>query len=131
MENDNSKILTVSFVIAGVVGSVIMVTILDFLATTFGAVARLYAQDAFRHSLTLGSGILIFALLQFNPKVRVYCDEVVTEVRKVVFPSRKDTTGMTIVVSIMLIFSGVALGLFDYLSNWAVKMLIKMGGYFS
>lgn len=126
MENDNSKILTVSFVALGIVGAVVMVTILDFLATTFGSVARLYGQDTFRHGLVLGSGILTFALLQFNPKVRKYGDEVVTEVRKVIFPSRKDTIGMTIVVSIMLIFSGVALGVFDYLSNWAVKLLVNI-----
>ena len=49
----------------------------------------------------------------------------VSEIDKVVWPSYKDTSAMTIVVSIMLLFAGVALGLMDMMSNYVVGLMVK------
>ena len=125
-ENGNNKIMTLAFVICGVMAFMVVQVLLTNFAASFAIVARLHGNEAFRHGLPIGVGLLTFALLQFNSKVRVWADECISEVRKVVWPSRKDTMGMTMVVCIMVTVVGVALGAFDFLSQHLVKWFVNL-----
>lgn len=49
------------------------------------------------------------------------------EVRKVVWPSRKETTQTTLLVAAMVIVVGIILWLFDALLLWAVQLLTGQG----
>ena len=98
---------------------------LEFSATLFGPVARIYSIDVFRHGLPIGVGVLCFLILQFHPKIKNWMLEVVTEVAKVVWPSKKDTFSMTFVVCIILIVSGLVLGLFDLTAGSVMKYIIN------
>ncbi len=125
MENDNSKIMTVAFVCTAAVTGIVIEVLFEALAATFGVVAGWRSIDAVRHGIPVGIGFLVFASLQFNPKVKAWADEVILEVRKVVWPTQKDTTAMTTVVVIMLLISGVVLGTFDFLSGQIIKVLLN------
>jgi len=125
MDNTNSKILTVSFALcAALVGLTIHLLIKAF-AGAFGIVARFADGDMVRHGLPVGLALVCFAVLQFNPRIVAWADEVVVEVRKVVWPSRKDTTAMTIVVVIMVLISSVIISSFDMLSGFFINTLMK------
>lgn len=125
MEKDSShKIITVSFVLAGFIAAIVVEVLFNAMAGTLGAAAALRSQEALRHGLPIGVGLLTFALLQFNSGVRAWADEVVLEVSKVVWPARKDTMGMTVVVCIMLIVAGVVLGLLDLVSGRVINTII-------
>ena len=125
MENTNAKFITVSYMITGIlVGIVFNVLIETLAAVSTGAFGRFVATDIMRHVIPVVVGILTFLVLQFNKKVGVWADEVVSEIRRVVWPSRKDTTAMTVVVCIMLIISGVALGLLDVMSGALIDWLL-------
>jgi len=50
------------------------------------------------------------------------------EVRKVVWPSRKETTQTTLIVMAMVVVVGVVLWLFDMFLLWAVRLLTGQGG---
>ena len=50
------------------------------------------------------------------------------EVRKVVWPTRKETTQMTMVVILMVIAVGILLWLFDLALGYSVSYLIGTGG---
>ncbi len=52
----------------------------------------------------------------------------VIEVRKVVWPSRRETVQTTLLVFAMVILVGIMLWLFDMVLLWAVKMLTGQGG---
>ncbi|QKT04099.1 preprotein translocase subunit SecE [Ectothiorhodospiraceae bacterium 2226] len=52
----------------------------------------------------------------------------VTEMRKVVWPNRKETLQSTGVVLIMVILVGILLWLFDMFLLWAVRLLTGQGG---
>jgi preprotein translocase subunit SecE len=52
----------------------------------------------------------------------------VTEVRKVVWPTRKETTQTTLIVVAMVILVGIMLWLFDMFLLWAVRLLTGQGG---
>lgn len=49
------------------------------------------------------------------------------EVRKVVWPSRKETTQTTLVVMAMVILVGIILWVFDLFLSWAVQFLTGQG----
>lgn len=127
MENTNNKIITVSFMMAGILlGVVVFVMLESMAAIATGALGRFAAQESVRHGLPVVIGIATFFLLQFNKKVTFWADEVVTELRKIVWPSRKDTFAMTTVVCVMLLVSGFVLGLMDVLSAKVIDILLHM-----
>lgn len=53
-----------------------------------------------------------------------YLREVVFELRKVVWPSRKETIGSTSVVLVIVIISGIFLGIVDLVLSRLVRLLI-------
>jgi len=125
MEKTNSKIITLSFAIAALLSGLVVGLLVKAFAGAFAIVARAYDMDVVRHGLPLLVGFGLFAVCQFNPKVVTWADEVVSEVRKVVWPSRKDTTAMTIVVCIMVLISSVIISSFDLISGYIINTLMR------
>ncbi len=50
------------------------------------------------------------------------------EIRKVVWPTRKETTQTTLIVILMVIIVGILLWLLDMFLLWAVQLLTGQGG---
>jgi len=50
------------------------------------------------------------------------------EIRKVVWPTRKETVQTTMMVMAMVLLVGIILWVFDMLLAWAVKLLTGQGG---
>ena len=126
MENSNQKYITVCFVGIALCTSYVVSVIIDTLSMTWAAFARYLQGDIIIHGVPVTLGIIMFLCLQFNPRTVKRVDEVIVEVQKVVWPSKKDTMGMTVVVTIMLIISGILLGLFDLISNYVVDYIINI-----
>lgn len=118
------KISTVSFLLAGGLAWLVVGVIFRALAGAFGNVQRLYGMDIFSHGLPVAVGLVVFLFLQFNPKVLVWAEAVIIEVSKVVWPSRKDTTGMTIVTVIMVLIASGILFLFDNIARLIVGAIL-------
>lgn len=125
MDKANSKILTLSFAIAAVLCGFTLHLLLKAFSGAFGIVARLTSSDLVKHGFPVVIGLGLFLILQFSPKILAWGDEVVTEVRKVVWPSQKDVSAMTLVVVIMVIVSSVIITSFDFISGYVVNMLTK------
>src|SRR4051812_31691598 len=127
MENSNKKFITFGFMVVGILIALVVNVLLDTAAAvTTGSVSRFLSGDLIHHGLPVVVGLGLFMGLQFNHKVTAWADEVAAEIRKVVWPSRKDTTAMTIVVCIMLIISGAVLGLMDVVSGSVIDWLVHM-----
>jgi preprotein translocase subunit SecE len=124
-ENSNRSLISLFFVFTGFLVFLVVQILFETLAGAFGPVAQLHGQEVFRHGIPVGSGLLAFAVLNFHPKIVAWADECVTEIRKVVWPSQKDTIAMTIVVCVMVLMSGVAFGLFDWVASMAIKMFVN------
>ena len=124
MDNTNSKILTLSFAIVGAVSGFTLHQLIKAFSGAFGIIARMADSDLVRHGLPVAFGLIVFAILQFNPRILSWSDEVVVEIRKVVWPSRKDTTAMTIVVLIMVAISSVLISGFDLTSGLVLKWVM-------
>ncbi len=126
MDNSNSKIITASFAAAAVILGITLHLLLKAFSGAFGFVARMADYDIVKHGLPIGAGLILFGVCQFHPKIRTWAEEVVAEVRKVVFPSRKDTTAMTISVIIMVLISSVIITVMDWASGLGLNGLINM-----
>lgn len=98
--------------------------IIEFLATIFGPVARLYEMDIFRHGIPISVGVLCFLFFQFHPRLKKWMTNVIIEVDKVVWPSRKDALAMTSVVCVILVLSGVILGFFDLTASYVMRFIM-------
>jgi preprotein translocase subunit SecE len=57
-------------------------------------------------------------------KTKVFLGEVVTELKLVTWPNRKETLGTTAVTLILVIFIAIYLGLVDYALSHLVQVLI-------
>jgi preprotein translocase subunit SecE len=66
----------------------------------------------------------ILAIKSYAQSVRQFLAEVVSELRKVTWPSRKETLGATGVVLILVIILASYLGLVDYILSHLVRYLI-------
>ena len=124
MNNTNSKILTLSFAIVGAILGFTLHLLIKSFSAAFGVVARFSDNDMVRHGLPVIFGIIIYLILQFTPAILSWSDEVVTEIRKIVWPSRKDTTAMTIVVLVMVAISSALISSFDLASGVLMKWIM-------
>lgn len=124
MDKTNSKLLTVSFALAGALLGITLSLLIVAFSGIFGWMANLAGQDWFRHGLPVVAGFGLFLFLQFNPRVLAWGDEVVSELRKVVWPSRKDTVASTIVVCIMVLVSSLVISSFDFVSGYVLSNII-------
>ena len=125
MDNTNSKIVTLSFLTFSVIVGFTVATLLKVFSGAFGIVAQAMSYDIFRHGLPVVIALGLFLYLQFNKKVLIWADEVIAEVKKVVWPPGKDTRGMTIVVVVMVLISSVIVSVFDMFSGFVLNQLIK------
>ncbi len=125
MGADNKKIITMSFLAAGVLTAFLVSLLMDVAASAFGVIARVQDIQAVRHGLPVVLGALVFSVLQFRPSLNVWADEVVSEIRKVVWPSRKDTMGMTMVVCVLVVMSGLVVFGFDWVAAFVVEKLVQ------
>lgn len=126
MDNSNSKIVTLSFLsFAGLVGFTVA-TLLSVFSGAFGFVAKAMEYDLVRHGLPVAIAVGLFSFLQFNKQKLIWADEVIAEVKKIVWPPTKDTRGMTIIVVIMVLISSVIVSVFDMLSGFVLNQLMKL-----
>jgi preprotein translocase SecE subunit len=71
----------------------------------------------------LAAGLLFFILWK-NQKSNQFMNEVMTELARVTFPTPKETMNATVVVIVMVLVSGMILGLFDYLCTVLLKWVV-------
>jgi preprotein translocase subunit SecE len=57
-------------------------------------------------------------------KVPGWLEEIISELKKVTWPTREETAYLTMVVIIVAVIAGVALGLVDIFFNWLIDNLL-------
>jgi preprotein translocase subunit SecE len=69
-------------------------------------------------SIASGSGLFIY--LYRHEAVNQFMGEVILELARVTWPTQKETVSATVIVMIMVLISGVILGILDYV--WAALL---------
>lgn len=125
IKSENLKIVMVSFVIISFLMAYVAKVIFETLSVAVGFFAQYYSMDGFRHGIPIVVGLTVFTVLQVKSSYRGLADEVVTEVKKVVWPSKQELYSMMAVVCIILVVSGVVLGAFDLMAGTAVRFFME------
>ncbi len=123
--NPNAKLVTFSFLVFSFIIGFTVSTLFKALSGAFSIMAKLNGYDLFKHGVPVLLALSIFLYLQLNSGVLTWADEVIGEIKKVVWPSGKDTRGMTIVVVVMVLISSVIIVSFDWLSGITINTIIK------
>ena len=81
-------------------------------------------------SLLVAAGISIAIMMQAEAgrTAWAFFKDSRTEIRKVVWPTRKETTQSTLLVLVMVTLVGIFLWLLDMFLGWAVQLLTGQGG---
>jgi preprotein translocase SecE subunit len=115
---DNQKYIYLTFIGSAVLlGTSIRGLVVPLLASMEVGDPRFFG---FIDASALGGiliGIATFFILTRNRAATVFTDEVVTELSKVVWPDKQETTRSTLVVVSFTVIVAFALGLYDYI--WA------------
>jgi preprotein translocase subunit SecE len=126
VENDNGKILTMSFLVAAAIVFFAVGMVIDTISGMSGSFARVAGNELVRAGLQVGLAAATFSLLRFKKNWVHFFDEVVMELRKIVWPSRKDVIAMTVVVCVMVMVCGLIFAIFDGLSVYVVTSLPQL-----
>lgn len=80
--------------------------------------------------LLIAVGVAVFIASKSEPgsAAIAFGRGAVTEIRKVIWPTRKETTHTTIMVIVMVIIIGIILWIFDWFLSWGVRLLTGQGG---
>lgn len=92
-----------------------------------------YAEQALLYRVlgllaVIGVAVIVALTTQLGTETVSFGRSAVMEMRKSVWPSRRETTQTTLLVLAMVILVGLMLWLFDMILLWAVKMLTGQGG---
>ena len=125
IKSENFKIVTVSFVALAFLAGFTVKILFEALAASAGFFAAFYSQDIFRHGAPFAAGLSLFVFLQVHKGARSLADETATEVKKMVWPSKKELSAMSFVVCLILLLSGAVLGVFDLIAGSSVDFFLK------
>ncbi len=123
--NPNAKLVTLSFLVFAALIGFTLSSLFKALSGAFSIMAKLNGYDLFKHGVPVAVAFGIFLYLQLNSSVLNWADEVIAEIKKVVWPSGKDTRGMTVVVVVMVLISSLIIVSFDWLSGLTINTIIK------
>lgn len=92
-----------------------------------------YAEQALLYRVLGLLGVIAVAVIvvlttQVGSETVSFGREAVMEMRKSVWPTRRETTQTTLLVLAMVILVGLMLWLFDMVLLWAVRLLTGQGG---
>ena len=86
--------------------------------------ARIHNVDLILRGVSILLAAVTFFVLYRHEQANQFMNEVATELARVTWPTSKETTNGTIIVIVMVIVSGMILGLFDYIWTNLLKMVI-------
>jgi preprotein translocase subunit SecE len=119
------KLTSVSFIGAALLTYAVVNMLFKSMAGAFGPVQRLYSIDWLNHGLPILAAASVFLIMQLNPKILTWAEEVLLEVSKIVWPSRRDTFAMTIVVCVFVGIACFLLLVIDFVSRNVIQMIIN------
>lgn len=124
MENSNQKWVNMTFLAVSVLIGYIVFAILFKLAGVYDFEAKVKNIDLVIRMVSLGLGALLFLGLYKNESANQFMHEVVTELARVTWPTQKETTSSTFVVMIMVLFTGLLLGLIDKFWTQVIQWIL-------
>jgi len=124
MENTNQKWVNVAFLAFSVLIGYILFVALFKLAGVYDFEAKVKNIDLVIRLVSMGLGAVLFLGLYKNESANQFMHEVVTELSRVTWPTNKETVSATFVVLIMVLITGLILGLVDKFWTLVIQWIL-------
>lgn len=122
---DNRKLILSFYTLISAVVWILSRGFAQWLHSTFYEIRRLPGASQAREILPGVLAIAVFVTLVRHPRVNLFMEEVVSELRKVTFPSREDVVRSTVVVLACILICSAILGVFDAMFGKVIGYLLK------
>lgn len=113
MESQHQKWVNLSYLLAAVLLGYIVFSAAGKVVAAYDLETRVRNVEFILRGISIAAGALLFIGLYRNEQTNQFMNEVVVELSRVVWPTQKDTTSATFIVIVMVVISGVILGLLD------------------
>ncbi len=124
MESQHQKWVNISYLaVAALLGYVVFVGGLQ-LVGSYDLEARIKNIDLVLRLVSIGAGAALFWALFRNVKSNQFMNEVVLELARVTWPTQRETTHATIITIVMVLISGMVLGLLDYFWTKLIQWIV-------
>ena len=124
MENSNQKWVGVTFLAFSILIAYIVFAGLFKLAGVYDFEAKIKNIDLVIRVVSLAVGGLIFLILYKSETASQFLHEAVTELSRVTWPTNKETISSTWVVLIMVLVTGLILGLLDKFWTLVIQWIL-------
>lgn len=114
MENQNQKWVNLSYLAVSVLLGYLVFLVSNKVVGAWDLETRVRNIELFLRIFSFVIGAILFIALYRSEKINQFMNEVVVELSRVTWPTQKDTGSATVVVIIMVVASGLVLGLVDF-----------------
>jgi preprotein translocase SecE subunit len=116
--------VNLSFFVAAAIFGILASTLATRLSVSFDLEAKVSALQWWLRGVGFFVGGSVFFGLLRNKTASQFMGEVVAELASVVWPSQEEVTRSTSIVILMVIVSGLILGLLDYLCGKLIQLFL-------
>lgn len=124
MEGQNQKWVNLSYLALAVLVGYIVFALAAQIVGIYDLEARVRNVDLIVRGASVFSAAILFFVLYRNERSNQFMNEVVVELSRVTWPTQKETSSATMIVIVMVVISGMVLGLLDYLWTTLLKWVL-------
>jgi preprotein translocase SecE subunit len=124
MESQYQKWVNLSYLALAILLGYVVFSVGGKIVGTYDLEARVRDVDLILRGVSVALAALLFLILWRNDDANQFMNEVMVELSRVTWPTHKETTSATTVVIVMVLVSGLALGLLDYIWTTLLKWLV-------
>ena len=121
---DNRKVILGSYLGTAIGAWYLVRSSLAYLYLNFYQIRRLPGINGMREGLPVLVGFIVFFILFKHPRINVVMEEVVSELKKVTWPSRDEVVKSTTVVIICIAIASFILAGFDLMWGKLITFLL-------
>jgi preprotein translocase SecE subunit len=124
MDRQNQKWVNLSYLFVAVLFAYIVFVVGQKIGAAYDLEVKVKNIDLIVRIVSLAFGAIAFGALFSNKRANHFMNEVVQELMRVTWPAQKETTNATIIVIVMVVISGLVLGLLDYLWTKLLQFVV-------
>lgn len=114
MESQHQKWVNLSYLALAILFGYLIFSFAGKIVGAYDLEVRIRNIDLVLRGLAVLAGGLLFVGLYRSEQANQFMNEVVVELSRVTWPTTKDTSSATMIVIVMVLISGIVLGLLDY-----------------
>jgi len=124
MANQHQKWVNLSYLAVAILFGYLVFSLTGKLVGAYDLETRIRSIDLMMRIGSVVAGALLFIGLYRNEKANQFMNEVVVELSRVAWPTQKETSSATMIVIVMVVVSGMVLGLLDYFWVQILKWIL-------